>query len=131
MCRIVCALGFLCFSTASAFAAPPELSGKWSGYWVSETNGHTGPLHGSFKQLDTETYRVRFHGRFAKVVPFWYSTKMYVAGATDDAIVLTASQNLGPLFGTFQMTASATGTNFDAGFTSRGDNGRFVLSRRR
>ena len=121
----------LCAFATTSFSAPPELSGRWSGYWVSETNGHTGPLHGSFKQLDAETYRVRFHGRFAKVIPFWYSTKMHIAGATDDAILLSASQNLGPLFGTFRMTATASATSFDAGFTSRSDSGRFVLSRRR
>jgi hypothetical protein len=123
-------IGVLCAFSTTASAAPPELSGQWSGYWLSEKSGHTGPLHCNFKQLDAETYRVRFHGRFAKVIPFWYSTKMHVAGATDGAILLSASQNLG-LFGTFQMTAAATGSDFDASFTSRSDNGRFVLFRRR
>ncbi|HEV3384727.1 MAG TPA: hypothetical protein VG097_07920, partial [Gemmata sp.] len=75
-------IGVLCAFSSTTSAAPPGLSGKWSGYWISETNGHTGSLHGNFKQLDAETYRVRFHGRFAKVIPFWYSTKMHVAGAT-------------------------------------------------
>jgi hypothetical protein len=117
--------------STTAFAEPPELSGSWSGYWVSDKNGHTGPLHGKFTQLDAETYRVRFHGRFAKVIPFWYSTKMRVAGTSDDVVLLSASQNLGPLLGTFQTTATATATSFDAQFTSRGDSGRFVLTRQR
>jgi hypothetical protein len=131
MIRGAFVLGVLCAFSSTISAAPPELGGQWSGYWLSETNGHTGPLHGSFKQLDAETYRVRFHGRFAKVIPFWYWTKMHVAGATDDALLLSASQNLGPFFGTFQMTATASASSFDAGFISRSDNGRFVLSRRR
>jgi hypothetical protein len=131
MSRIVCALGVLCIYSATVSAAPPELSGRWSGYWISETNGHSGPLHGKFIQLDAETYRVRFHGRFAKVIPFGYSTKMHVAGGNDDVTILTASQKLGPFLGTFQMLATVTPTSFDAGFTSRSDNGRFVLSRRR
>ena len=117
--------------SAQAFAAPPELSGSWSGYWVSDKNGHTGTLHGKFVQLDAETYRVSFHGRFAKVIPFWYSTKLHVAGSSDEVVLLTASQNLGPLLGTFQTTATATPTSFDAHFTSRRDSGRFVLTRRR
>jgi hypothetical protein len=130
MSRYLCVVGFLCNISTTVSAAPPELSGQWSGYWVSDKSGHTGPLHGKFKQLDDETYRVRFHGRFAKVIPFWYSTKMHVSGIGDDSVLLTASQNL-PLFGTFQTTAAATATSFDAGFTSRSDTGRFVLTRRR
>jgi hypothetical protein len=31
--------------------------------------------------------------------------------------------------GTFRTTATATGSNFDATFTSRRDSGRFVLRR--
>jgi hypothetical protein len=114
-----------------AYAGPPELSGQWSGYWVSDKNGHTGPLHGKFTQLDCETYRVRYHGRFAKVIPFWYTTKMHVTGAFDDSLVLTASQNLGPFLGTFKTTAVATPSSFEAQFSSRGDSGRFVLTRQR
>jgi hypothetical protein len=70
MLRIAFVVGVLCAFSATAFADPPELTGRWSGYWVSEKNGHTGPLNGKFVRLDDETYRVRFHGRFAKVIPF-------------------------------------------------------------
>lgn len=131
MIRIAIVLGVLVSFSTGAFAAPPELTGRWSGYWVSEKSGHTGPLHGKFVQLDDETYRVRFHGRFAKIIPFAYSTKMHVAGTSDDVVALTANQNLGPFLGTFQTSATATATFFDASFTSRGDSGRFVLTRRR
>ncbi len=130
MIRLACAVGVLCAFSAAASAAPPELTGRWSGYWVSEKSGHTGPLHGKFVQLDDETYRVRYHGRFAGIIPFVYSAKMHVEGMTDDAILLTANQNL-PFFGSFQTTATSTATSFDASFTSRSDSGRFVLSRRR
>lgn len=131
MIRLTSAAFVLFAFATSASAAPPELSGRWSGYWVSEKNGHTGPLHGKFTQLDDETYRVRYHGRFAKIIPFVYSTKMHIAGSADDAVVLTASQNLGPLLGTFQSTATATATSFEANFSSKGDSGRFVLTRKR
>ncbi len=114
----------------TAAAQPPDLTGRWSGYWVSETNGHTGPLHGRFRQLDADTYRVAFRGRFAKVVPFWYTTKLHVAGVDDGVVILTASQRL-PLVGEYRTTAVATATHFDANFTSAKDSGRFVLTRRR
>jgi hypothetical protein len=115
---------------AAASAQPPDLSGRWSGYWVSDKTGHTGPLHGRFRQVDASTYRVAYHGRFAKILPFWYRTTMHVAGTGDDVVVLTASQRLGP-FGTFSTTATATGTNFDATYSSRSDSGRFTMTRRR
>jgi hypothetical protein len=127
-CALV-ALAFLVL-TAGAPAQPPDLSGRWSGYWVSDTNGHTGPLHARFRQLDADTYRVAFRGRFAKVVPFWYTTKLHVTGTGDGVILLAASQQL-PLVGEYRTAAAATETNFDATFTSRKDSGRFVMTRRR
>ena len=130
MIRTAFALVVLFVFPAMAFAAPPELAGRWSGYWVSEESGHNGPLHARFIPLDDQTYRVRYHGRFARIIPFIYSTKMIIAGATDEAVLLTASEKL-PLFGSFQTSALATATSFDANFSSRGDAGRFVLTRRR
>jgi hypothetical protein len=109
-------------------SSAPDLSGKWSGYWVSDKNGHNGPLRATFKQQDWDTYRVTYSGRFAKIIPFRYSTTMDVVGTGDGVVVLTAEKRLG-LTGTFRTTAIATGTNFDATFTSRRDSGRFVLRR--
>lgn len=116
--------------TGTAAAQLPDLTGSWSGYWVSAKNDHTGPLHGRFRQIDDDTYRVAFRGRFAKVVPFWYTTKLHVTGATDGTVQLAASQRL-PLLGEYRTSASATATSFKATFTARSDSGRFVLTRRR
>ncbi|MBA4188542.1 MAG: hypothetical protein C0467_11100 [Planctomycetaceae bacterium] len=124
------ALAFLVITLPGvANAQPPELSGRWSGYWVSDKNGHTGPLHGRFRQIDADTYRVAFHGRFAKVIPFWYTTKLHVEGTGDGVVLLGASQNL-PLLGEYRTSATATANSFNATFTSRKDAGRFVLNRR-
>ncbi|AWM39402.1 hypothetical protein GobsT_22770 [Gemmata obscuriglobus] len=114
---------------AAALAQPaPELSGKWSGYWVSDANGHTGPLHARFTPQGDDAYRVTYRGRFAKVIPFRYSTTMDVVGRGDGVVLLSAEKPLGP-FGTFRTTAVVTGTTFDATFNSRRDSGRFVLRR--
>jgi hypothetical protein len=119
-------LGF----AGTASAQSPDLSGRWSGYWVSDRNGHTGPLHGRFRRLDADTYRVAYTGRFWGVFPFRYSTNMQVVGVGDGVVQLAASRRLGPL-GTFTTLATATETHFDATFWSRNDSGRFVMSRRR
>ena len=97
MARIALLALALFQSSNSAGAQTPDLSGKWSGYWVSDKNGHTGPLHGRFRQVDAGTYRVAFRGRFWGVFPFWYSTPMQVSGSADGSMQLTASRRLGPL----------------------------------
>ena len=113
----------------AASAQTPDLAGKWSGYWVSDKNGHTGPLNATFTPQGDSSYRVTYRGRFAKVIPFRYSTTMDVVGTGDGVVMLSAEKRLGPM-GTFRTSATATGTNFDATFTSRRDSGRFVMSRR-
>lgn len=131
--RRVLALAALCVLPSVSFAqtvpAGPDVSGRWSGYWVSDTNGHTGPLHARFTPKGDDAYRVTYRGRFAKVIPFRYATTMDVIGRDDGVVVLSAERSLGP-FGTFRTTATVTGTNFDATFTSRRDSGRFVLQKR-
>jgi hypothetical protein len=117
-------------STGLAAAQPPDLTGRWSGRWESDKNGHSGPLHARFRQLDCDTYRVAYRGRFWGAFPFYYRTTMDVVGSGDGVVVLAASKRLGPL-GTFDTTAIATSTRFDAAFSARNDSGRFTMSRRR
>lgn len=123
---VLAALLATAFAGAASAQSP---SGKWSGYWVSDTNGHTGPLHARFRQIDDSTYRATFRGRFAGVVPFWYTTKLHVEGTGDGVILLGASQRL-PLLGEYRTSAIATDGNFEASYSSRKDSGRFIMTRR-
>jgi hypothetical protein len=116
--------------TAGTASADPDLTGRWSGYWVSDKNGHHGPLRATFRQTSADCYRVTFAGRFWKVVPFVYSVNLTVTGSTGDAVTLSGSTPVGPVIGTFRYEAAATGCDFEARFTSKNDWGRFVLSRR-
>src|SRR5262245_50485850 len=100
MARVATLALVFVLSSHTAFAQAPNLSGKWSGHSISDKNGHSGPLHGRFRQVDSETYRVAFRGRFWGVFPFWYSTPMHVANSGEGVVQLTASRRLGPL-GTF------------------------------
>jgi hypothetical protein len=110
-------------------AEPPDLTGSWSGRWVSTKNGHNGPLHARFAKVSDDAYRVRFRGRFAGVVPFCYRMTMNVVGVGDGVLVLGGTHRLGPVFGTFGYSGTATHTHFDATFSAKSDIGRFVLSR--
>jgi hypothetical protein len=138
MRRMLSLLAILAFPAVSFAQTPgvytpgspqvPDLSGKWCGYWISDKNGHNGPLNATFKPHGCDSYRVTFSGRFAKVIPFRYTTTMNVLGTGDGVVTLTAEKRLG--LGSFRTTATATATNFDANFTSGRDDGRFVMTKK-
>lgn len=106
-----------------------DLSGRWSGYWISDKNGHKGPLHANFHKVGPNCYRVTFRGRFWVVLPFIYGTNLTVTGESPEAVTLAGATVLGPVMGTFRYDATATPCHFEARFTSKGDCGRFVLDR--
>ncbi|MFO0803029.1 MAG: hypothetical protein U0791_07900 [Gemmataceae bacterium] len=111
-----------------ASAQQPNLSGRWSGHWESQTTGHTGPLNGRFKQVDDTHYKVVFTGRFFKVIPFRYSQKLEVVGGDGENVLLSGSSRL-PGFGTYEYSANATSRDFHATYQSRRDRGAFILRR--
>lgn len=128
MTRLLALLTLLAVPTVAS-AQPPDLTGSWSGRWVSTKNGHNGPLHARFTKQSDDAYRVRFRGRFAGVIPFCYRMTMNVVGVECDRLVLGGTHRLGPVFGTFAYSGTATHTHFDATFSAKTDIGRFVLTR--
>src|SRR3954469_17004348 len=85
----------VCLSQPPVADSPaPDLGGKWSGYWVSDKNGHHGPLNAKFQPKDYDTYRMTFSGRFAKVIPFRYSTTMDVVGTGDGVVIISTEKRL-------------------------------------
>jgi hypothetical protein len=116
-------------SGPALFAPSIDLSGDWSGRWSSGSTRHGGPMAAQFEKLDEERYRVHFRGRFLKVVPFRYSVVLRVTGYDGERVLLGGSHTLGPVVGTFRFTAWADCTQFVATYCSKGDSGRFVMSR--
>jgi len=106
----------------------PDITGCWSGYWLSCTDGHDGPLAARICKINDTCYEAQFGGRFWKIFPFRYATTMQVTGQEGDKLILSSSRRL-PLLGTFQMTATVTATDFIAEFTSRNDRGQFIMKR--
>ena len=132
---VCCFVVWLSLSLATSAPAaepatcPPDLSGHWVGCWSSDKNGHHGPLQANFTKISDGCYRVRFSGRFFKIVPFTYAVTLKVVGIQADGVVLNGSLVLGPVLGSFQTDAVASATNFHARFKSKGDYGQFVLSK--
>lgn len=115
---------------AVAEAVPvPDLTGSWSGRWVSCTNGHNGPMNATFCRLNATQYEVRFNGRFFKLIPFKYTAVLNVTAVEPGRVYLTGSHRLGPVLGTFSYNAWATDSQFVAGYASEKDQGQFIMNR--
>ncbi|MCY2969544.1 MAG: hypothetical protein NTZ30_02600 [Planctomycetota bacterium] len=69
----ICSLG-----NAQEKDAKPNLSGSWSGNWISDGSGHKGPMKAVFRSVGTDSYEVTFSGRFFKFIPFRYKVTLMV-----------------------------------------------------
>jgi len=107
-----------------------DLSGKWSGCWRSDKNGHHGKMTASFCRIDDCSYRGTFVGTFWKVFPFFYTETFTITAYSNDQVWVSASKVLGPRLGRFDVHATATATHFTATFQSSRDWGVFLLERK-
>lgn len=114
---------------ATTTALATDLTGCWTGSWESCTSGHSGPLNATFTRCGETEYRVKFSGRFLKVIPFRYTVTLAVVEDRGDEVVLAGSSYLGRLFGTFSYHATATEGRFTADYTSKKDDGTFRMTR--
>ena len=106
-----------------------DLSGTWSGNWISCSTGHQGPLTATFTRCDDTHYRVRFSGRFFKIFPFHYTVTLKVVEESETEVTLSGNSYLGRLFGAFCYTATADASYFNARYSSKKDHGMFKLSK--
>lgn len=126
MWKRFCALVLLSSMAAIGRAQEP-LAGQWRGNWTSSANGHTGPLNARIDQQGTSVV-VHFRGRFARVVPFLYKSRLEVVAVDQNGTHLQGSQRL-PLFGTFTTSATVKNGQFYAVFNSAKDSGTFTMTR--
>ena len=133
MLRSVAIASFLMALTGNSAIAneptPVEVAGCWSGYWMSCKDGHSGPMTATICKIDDNCYRATFKGRFWVVFPFRYATTFQVIGRDGESVILAGEQRLGPVLGSYSFTATVTATDFDASYTAKRDNGKFVFKR--
>jgi hypothetical protein len=115
--------------TEDPAAASDDLTGWWTGTWLSHTNGHNGPINGYFTKIDDDHYCVHFNGMFWEIFPFQYNVVLSITERDKDSITMSGSSSLGLLFGTFSYTAKVTGKDFTASYCSNLDNGVFSMAR--
>ncbi len=121
---VVLMLTSLVTTSPTLSAASP--TGKWRGSWNSGATGHSGPLKARVRQIDHDTYRALFVGRFAGIIPFAYPARLDRVAGTENQY--TSSQRL-PLLGTYRMNATVTNSRIRANFRGGRDSGTFNLSR--
>lgn len=109
-------------------AVAEDISGCWSGHWVSCKNGHKGPLHATITKIDDTRYCARFSGKFWKLFPFRYSVILRVV-EEGEVTRLRGSSYLGRLMGTFHYSATVSGCDFNATYCSKQDHGKWVMKR--
>ena len=102
--------------------------GVWRGKWLSQSNGHQGPLGARIRPSGPGRYTAWFYGRFARVIPFAYRASLERVPGTSD---LYHSSKRMPLLGTYETTARISEGRFHADFVGDQDRGVFTMTRRR
>ncbi|HWB11134.1 MAG TPA: hypothetical protein VG826_18035 [Pirellulales bacterium] len=106
-----------------------DVGGCWQGCWDSQCSGHTGNLKAIISRQDACHYEARFRGTFFKVIPFQYRMTL-TAVPHEDHYDLHGEKDLGRLLGVYRFRGYATPKNFVAHYTSKDDQGRFLMSRK-
>lgn len=74
------------------------------------------------------SYRARFTGRFARVIPFTYRVTMSPAGGGVGGSRLAATKRI-PIFGEFRTVANVSPDAVRASYAAKQDRGEFVMRR--
>jgi hypothetical protein len=122
-------LSFVLSFAAPGDAQASEPAGVWRGEWRSGSTGHHGPMRAVIKPTADGTYQARFTGRFALVIPFAYRVQLQPQLDYNGNTILTAEKPLGPLLGSYRMSAQATGNGLYGSFQAAGDNGSIRMQR--
>jgi hypothetical protein len=110
-------------------ASEPDLDGKWRGEWESGTTGHNGPLTARFSAPDENSVRVKFTGRYARIVPFRFVVDLTII-ERGETVLLIGETDLGKRLGAYTYEAELTGESFIARYRTERDQGTFSVTRR-
>jgi hypothetical protein len=75
------------------------------------------------------TYQAKFTGRFALVIPFAYRVTLQPTTDWNGNTMLTAEKPLGPLLGSYRMSAQTDTHGLNGSFQAVGDHGSIQMKR--
>ncbi len=117
------------FLNGATLALADNPTGVWKGEWRSGSTGHHGPMRVKIQPKADGTYQAKFTGRFALVIPFAYRVNLQPSQDGYGNPILTAAKPLGPLMGSYRMSAQAIGNGLQGNFQAAGDNGTIRMKR--
>lgn len=123
---------FVCFCLLAGWGTQSAMAGDsqvYRGTWQSESSGHRGPMRARVTPRTDGNYDARFSGRFLLVIPFTYKVTLTNQGCTECGHVLSANRPLGPLLGSYQMTATMNAAALNGSFSAAGDTGQISMRR--
>lgn len=104
------------------------IEGRWKGKWVSEVDGHSGPIQCAVRRQGPTTYLASFSGTFWEIFPFQYDATLR-GQANDGQVNLSGAQDLGIPMGVFFYNGHAEDDRFYLTYHSQYDGGHFVMTR--
>ena len=119
----------LIFLNCMPWAIADNPTGVWKGEWRSGSTGHHGPMRANIQPKADGSYQAKFTGRFALVIPFAYRVNLQPSYDGYGNRILTAEKPLGPLMGSYRMSAQAVGNGLHGNFQAAGDNGTIRMNR--
>lgn len=125
--RLFClGCGFVAYFAGAVEAAGPQV---YRGQWRSQSTGHQGPMRVKVTPRADGNYDARFSGRFLVVIPFTYKVQLDNYGWSEAGQHLRANRQLGPLLGSYQMSAELTPGSLNGSFSAAGDTGSIHMRR--
>ena len=113
----------------SASSQPQSgIEGRWKGQWVSEVDGHSGPISCAVSREGPNTYLASFSGTFWEIFPFQYDATLH-GQSNDGQVNLSGAQDLGIPMGVFYYMGHAEDDRFYLTYRSQYDGGHFVMTR--
>lgn len=123
---ILCGAAVFSVQSPSQAASP---SSVYRGQWNSGSTGHQGPMRVRLTQRGDGQVDARFTGRFAVVIPFTYKVTMTPVACDNCGTQYVASKKLGPILGSYQMSAHVTPSGLNGSFSAAGDVGTVMMRR--
>ncbi len=121
----------LCLSCLSVLSTPVMAGSPqvYRGTWRSQSTGHQGPMRVKVTPRSDGNYDARFSGRFLVVVPFTYKVQLNNQGWSESGQQLGAHRQLGPLLGSYEMSAQMSPSSLNGSFSAAGDTGQINMRR--
>lgn len=113
---------------------PPadQLSGRWTGTWRSDVNGHHDELRCLITPLTNNVYSARYHAKYTRGIlrfTFGYTVSLAVTNR-DGTFTFSGESNLGWYAGgIYRYEGNASATNFFSTYDSKYDRGTFQMRR--